>query len=464
VKRCDLLLALGEALTAASEPRRVLETVAPTALELALEQKDRNRAFRACHVAMQALRLQSGGAVFFTTEWQTWARRADIYAETGTLERLEADLELAHTQHAANAPNEAWELANRGLALARDLQDRSSLLHAYEILLAWPGLPQHELERQQLCLDFPEALIDEVNDFVSAVDVWLVGANMLRWGLRSRAEAIWDAVSARAARVRSAGVRLLPAVSSTILATVEGDLENALRSGSQIPAHADAIGTVELAQRWSANSQRTALLYLGRGEEALAQVNSASVARPGPAGASGRPDAALAPEAALCFAHLGRHVDARRSLRAHLSPESAQVSQEILTTNSLTWLLEAAVLVRDVEAAHQFARRLSGAPAHISIALGTTASGTCPARHLGAAAALSGDRRRAHDYYYQALEAAEKIRFRPEIALTHLQMAQLFSVDQHDEAQRHLEFAIAELTDMRMAPGIQLAAEIAGRL
>ena len=47
-KRCDLLLALGEALLLAGEPGRVIAYVAPDALSLAQALGDRRRAFRAC--------------------------------------------------------------------------------------------------------------------------------------------------------------------------------------------------------------------------------------------------------------------------------------------------------------------------------------------------------------------------------------------------------------------------------
>jgi DNA-binding CsgD family transcriptional regulator len=467
LKRCDVLLALGEAVVAAGEPRRALETVAPAAFELAREAGDRHRGFRACHVAMQAMRLHRGGAVFFTSDWQTWTRRADAYAEPGTLERLEADLELAHGRHAADAPDEGWMLAKRGLALTHELQDRAALIHAYEVLLAWPGLPQHELERHQLSLDFPEALVGEVDSWLSAMVVWLIGANMLRWGARPRAEELWDALSRPAARMRSSGVRLFPAVSSAILATVDGKLDNAISAASQMAGQGDEFGHVELARRWGVNSMRAALLYLGRGEEALAAVGPATVARPAPDNATGRPDSFLAPEAALCFAHLGRREEAQRGLQAHLAPEPAESFQETLSTNSLTWLLEAAVLVGDKAAARQFARRLSGAPAQISISLGTAACGTCPARHLGRAAALLGDRQRALDYYRQALEVAGRIAFRPELALTHLQLADvLLAGDDHQSCaagRAHLEFAIAELTRMQMKPALEVALELAGR-
>jgi predicted ATPase len=47
-KRCDLLLALGEALKSNGETLRTVESVAPAALALAETLKDRRRASRAC--------------------------------------------------------------------------------------------------------------------------------------------------------------------------------------------------------------------------------------------------------------------------------------------------------------------------------------------------------------------------------------------------------------------------------
>ena len=83
-----------------------------------------------------------------------------------------------------------------------------------------------------------------------------------------------------------------------------------------------------------------------------------------------------------------------------------------------------------------------------------------PARHLGAAAALLGEPEKARAYYDQALEAAAKIRFRPEIALTRLQLAELLLdnyPDERTEALEHLDFAIGEFREMKMQPSLERA-------
>ena len=85
----------------------------------------------------------------------------------------------------------------------------------------------------------------------------------------------------------------------------------------------------------------------------------------------------------------------------------------------------------------------------------------CIARHLGDAAELVGDRTAARGYYMQALEAAGKIRFRPELALTHLRLAELLLKEPDaaalSESLEHLNIAIPELRDMKMQPGLERA-------
>ncbi len=79
-------------------------------------------------------------------------------------------------------------------------------------------------------------------------------------------------------------------------------------------------------------------------------------------------------------------------------------------------------------------------------------------RHLGDAAVLVGDTAGAHAYYAQALQATGKIRFRPEMALTELSVAELlFAEGDERAAVRHLDRAIPELTEMRMQPALERA-------
>jgi hypothetical protein len=92
---------------------------------------------------------------------------------------------------------------------------------------------------------------------------------------------------------------------------------------------------------------------------------------------------------------------------------------------------------------------------------------TCIGRHLGAAAALLARREEARNYYAQALEISVRIRNRPEIALTRLGLAELLLEHYPDErpvAIEHLDFAIAEFTEMKMQPSLERALRHRGLL
>ena len=80
---------------------------------------------------------------------------------------------------------------------------------------------------------------------------------------------------------------------------------------------------------------------------------------------------------------------------------------------------------------------------------------------MGDAARLLGDRAAARAYYTQALEVCTKIRYRPEIALARLSLAELLLEEPDDaarsEAREHLDIAIPELRDMHMQPALERA-------
>lgn len=192
-----------------------------------------------------------------------------------------------------------------------------------------------------------------------------------------------------------------------------------------------------------------ALLLLGRGEELLAALPRAFRI-------DGSEEQLLAVDAreALALVHLGRVPEARAALGRVLTQYSIGLEGDERAAPFLTFLLEAAVLVGDREAAALLAGHLGVLAPLPWLYLAQT----CPARHLGAAAALLGEPEKAKPYYQQALEVCAKIRFRPEIALTRLQLAELLLEHYRDartEAIQHLDFAIAEFQEMKMQPSLE---------
>jgi hypothetical protein len=86
--------------------------------------------------------------------------------------------------------------------------------------------------------------------------------------------------------------------------------------------------------------------------------------------------------------------------------------------------------------------------------------GVSVGRLLGEASVLLGEPVEARGYYVQAIEVCEKVRFRPEIALIRLDLAELLLdhyPEEHDAAIEHLDFAIAEFREMKMQPALERA-------
>ena len=152
--------------------------------------------------------------------------------------------------------------------------------------------------------------------------------------------------------------------------------------------------------------------------------------------------------------HAGRLGEARDAIsevmRQHaIGPEEGETGVWLLAH-----LLELAVLAEDRATAELLAGKLSGlADLYLVYA-------TVVARPLGRAAALLGKTDEAREYYSKALEVAGRIRHRPEAALTHLELAKLLLEHypgERAEAHEHLDFAIAELRDMKMQPALERA-------
>jgi hypothetical protein len=126
-------------------------------------------------------------------------------------------------------------------------------------------------------------------------------------------------------------------------------------------------------------------------------------------------------------------------------------------------LLETAVLVEDRDGAATLVARL----AVLANLTGTSRYPNCVARYLGAAAALLGKPDDARAYYDQAIEVCTKVRFRPDLALSRLQLAELLLEsypEERDAAIEHLDFAIAQFTEMKMQPSLERALSHRGLL
>ncbi len=88
-------------------------------------------------------------------------------------------------------------------------------------------------------------------------------------------------------------------------------------------------------------------------------------------------------------------------------------------------------------------------------------------RLLGEAAAMLGRPDEARAYFRQALDVCHKVRFRPEIALLRLDLAELLitsGADDRAQAFEHLQFVVTEFEDMHMQPSLEHARRLSHKL
>ena len=179
------------------------------------------------------------------------------------------------------------------------------------------------------------------------------------------------------------------------------------------------------------------LTYLGRVEEALASTSE--LIEHQESGAR-----------ALCLARLGRLTEAQEILRKFLYEIETDEDKSQLVFPMLVLAVELA----DPEAATALAPKLSGQNKYANLV------GSSGGRILGGASALLGDHKGARAHYQAALEILAKVRHRPELALTRLELAVLLLdhyPEERAEALEHLDFAITELRDMKMQPALERA-------
>ena len=460
-RRCDLLLALGNALGPAGEPQRVFQEVAEQAFTLAGGAGDRERVARACELAIEAYLRFGSGTIVRTASFRQWVERLDAVAIAGTAARVLADMLLSTQLYQQSRWQEARDLRDRAINAARELSD-SDTLFLMVAPPAWvsPGLWDESLRSAREVSDRPR---EGVRRFMLSGFLANAATTLLAAGERERAEALWGELGKLAEHTQDAELLLAPLVAAGYRALLDGDLEGAVALSRTLIARGDELGSPVAGRREARIVTFRPLLYLGRAEEALA-------ARFETRRGAGRAEEAETwfslGERLVCLAHLGRFDEARAELGPALERLALTEGDDERPIRLLAPLLETAVLVGDRQAAGLLAPRLADLPGEHSYMTGV-------ALLVGRACALLGDREAARVHYGRALEWANALRFRPEIALTRFALAELLldeSTDDgaahksHQEALEHLDFAIDEFRAMKMQPALERALRHKGLL
>ncbi|HEY41443.1 MAG TPA: protein kinase [Dehalococcoidia bacterium] len=446
-KRCELLLALSEALCATMEPRRLLEKELPELFSLAETIKNNEYISLACIFAIRALIIEGQAAGVRTPEAVLWAERADQYARPDTVERAVADACLGAVRFATRNWKSARELLDKAVEQARRLGDPETFWATASIWIGYSQAPHHFEKATSLAGEIiraprPQRLETASVGFRSAALAFLPS------GQRQPAQECCDELRNLYERTGHNWCFFRYLTLNAVMVAIDGRLEEAVDIGRQMISRGQELGIPILAFGQARIADLRPRLYLGRNLERFEQAYRDGLQALG-----------MQPDAELCLinAYLGRSDNVEEILERMVvkRPYFGTTDDETQVMTEMS-CLEAAVLVGHRQAAEMLLKRFAGSN------VCTTGENytTCVPRHLGAAAVLLGRPEEARQHYAEALEVATNMRFRPELALTRLQLAELLLEhypDEKKEALEHLDFAINEFREMKMQPSLERA-------
>jgi tetratricopeptide (TPR) repeat protein len=448
-KRCELLLTLGETLTLAGDDRRVVDQIAPEAFSITEGISDNKKLSRASVLACKAF-IRLGTTLMASPKAALWAERANQFAAHNSVERIWANIAQVWVKRAKmEFSSKDVSLSREAFDLAQSLGDTDAYWDAAWNLLLSLNFLKYEKERLDLAEEMMMKSKASAPTFAKGTALWQLINTFLEFGQRRRVEDIIGEFNILVERYRQPNLIILGQLNDAILKIWDGRLEEALSLRSRMLKLGEEMGTFEFSVIWAFWIIR-ARVYLGNAARAL--ENSLNGLR------DQTKNLAAQINILFCLTYLGRNSEVVEILdqtiinRLDLTKEEEEIStfwQDLIC-------LEASVLSGHKSAADFLLSRLKGSRA-ISNGLWLT---TCKSRHMGGAAALLGRYEEARQHYQEAIRVCTEMRFRPELALSRLQLAELL-LEQYpqekSEAMAHLDFAIAEFRNMKMQPSLERA-------
>jgi tetratricopeptide (TPR) repeat protein len=449
-RRCELLFDLCKALYRVPDHRRIVESVAPETFLLAESMGDNFRAVQVCTYALWATFSSQGGMNTVSAPIiRQWVERGDRYALPDTVERVYADVNLATLMFTQQELRSNERLYARALNLARRLKDTDALVYCYLRGFALLQAPRHAEKRLQHAEELMTILHStsrHTNWFGN--NLGAVGIAFVASGRRQRAEEIWDEVRDIGNRTGDRLNQSFVLMTDSVRAVLDGRLEEALELSERIRSLGEEDGTLGAVIIWVRSGGMRAHIYRGVSPEELDRWHP-GFWNPEETWAGARQ--------CLMLAHWGQYEKASAILDREVASRPGVGTDDDAT---MTWMdtfyLEASVLAGHRQAAELLRKRLD-VP---GLCTNGTDVPTCIARHLGGAAALLGRHDEARQHYGEAIRVCNEMRFRPELALSRLQLAELI-LDHYPaekrEALEHLDFAIKEFREMKMQPSLERA-------
>jgi tetratricopeptide (TPR) repeat protein len=338
-----------------------------------------------------------------------------------------------------DASNEGRRLLIRNVELARHIDNLEAFCFAIGSRLVLASAPQHGEARLKLA----EELVQKLRAGISTRTYGLVSVNiaavLLEFGQRRKAEEFLNDLKQTAERTGQPNLLLWSMAIEAVLATMDGRMEDAVTIGQNILTRGEQLGPAQFAAVLFSWSTYMAMLHLGRLDEIPQLLRLTSP---------------------FFQTIIGQDEEGVKGLEQWVvaRPGIGSADDETPAYTDIL-LLQTALRVGHCTAAELLLRRFVGSGLRTTGVLYPT----CISRHLGAAALLLGRPEEARKYYDEALKVAKEMRFRPELALTLLQLAELLLEhypDEKAEALDHLDFAIKEFRDLKMQPSLERALKL----
>ena len=371
--------------------------------------------------------------------------------EPDTIARVLADRGMAIFKWATGYLTQPSELIkdsirlfNQSVELARRLDDLETFWPTVCFYFMCVSSPQHIRERRLLAEELAGRPRTGVTTRTLGAGLSFTAFTLLESGKRQLAEELVKELWEISEHSGQTHLWFMAMSARGMFATLDGRLEEADEIGQRIRSRGEELDFTGYAAVSEFNASTDARLLLGKTNE-LAQLEERlgfSLSTFG----GGLFLAIFKPRAEV-IEYLEKNVVARPGIGIPDDETPAYLD---------VYNLNAAVLVGHRPSAQLLLQRL------IDVELYTAGmmSLQFPARHLGAAAALLEKPDEARKYYQKALKLAAEIRYRPEIALTRLQLAELLLEHyskEKKEALEHLDFAIKEFREMKMQPSLERA-------
>jgi len=376
-------------------------------------------------------------------------QKVNQYAKSESIERAITDSYLGWNEYTSQNPERMFKgisLLNKSLDLSRRLGDPETFYLTAALWLACFQAPQFEREYYALAEELFEKINEEMSFYNRYMLVIYLHTAYLIWGYSKRLEQITAYTNDWAEKTGQIYWVQLSLTFRSFQATMDGKFEEAINLSQRMDDISRDSEFVSTARIYSYRSGSNPRLYLGE-TEIVAKEGLNNIIRPND------------PIKAFFLSLLGKKTEVNEILDQFL-----QTCKNISVQKDLSWptdihLLRTAVITGHKKMAERVISRYEKSNHRINTNIFTTII----SRHLGAGAAMLGRFDEAKAYYLKAIEIAEDMRFRPELALARFQLAELLLEhypDEKEDALAHLNFAIDEFEEMKMQPSLEKAEEL----